>query len=259
MIAVLTQPTGLVTVTDGVDVDHQIPSFPSLQKEVSALVDDLSGAVAGVREIATTVTALAGAAHTSADEAAASAVGASSSADSAHASQLEAARYADRASESATSSEASSLTAEQQAKAAMSAASASTGSASASQGEASRAAHEADDAASSASTAVIAKGQADAAKALARAWASSPQGVPVEDGEFSAKHWAYKAQDFATGALIYAGSWDALNGTLPKDQKKGAFFKISGQGTVNGVTYRVWATISSITERIGTSSITRRW
>jgi hypothetical protein len=238
MIAVLTQPDGNVTVTDGIDADHQIPSFPSLQKLVTSLVDELSGEVAGVRDIATHVNALANAAADSATASAASADQSAASAllsdSSAGASEQSAAASA----VSATASEESRQASTDRAAASAASAQQSADSAAQSAASATLAGDEADDSAASASTALLAMGDAQAARTLAQAWAANPEDVSVVDGEFSAKHWAKKAQSFATGSLVYLGAWDASTGTLPPGAKKGAFYKIVGTGIVDGVTYR---------------------
>lgn len=238
MIAVLTQPDGEVTVTDGVDVSHQIPSFPALQKQVLALVDELTGESAGVREVASQVVALANAASESAAEAEASAEASATSSQQASGS---AAAALQSAADSATASSASDVSRK------LSDASATASGASAAESErqataalasATRASNEADDSASSASTALIALGDAQASRDLARAWATNVEDQPVVPGQFSALHWAMKAQAFATGSLVYLGAWDASKNSLPLDAKKGAFYKITGTGTVDGVTYR---------------------
>jgi len=76
MIAFITQSSGTVVVTDGLGNHHELPSFPQLQLNVTALTDELTGAVAQVTDISSTVTGLASAAKASAHraEAAATAV-----------------------------------------------------------------------------------------------------------------------------------------------------------------------------------------
>lgn len=239
MIAVLTQPEGDVTITDGLDVDHLIPSFPSLQKEVAALVDDLNGAVAGVSEIATHVTALASAAQDAADASEASAVNSAGAAESSEQSNQASLQHATDANASAVAADASRSASATTASASAASAAESAESASRAFADANRSAAEADDSAASASAALVTLGESNDARDLAEAWATNPENVEVSSGGFSAMHWALKAQQFATGSLVYLGSWDASGATLPPNAKKGAFYKISGQGTVKGVTYRV--------------------
>ncbi|SKB50757.1 tail fiber domain-containing protein [Luteibacter sp. 22Crub2.1] len=239
MIAVLTQAEGNVTVTDGLEVDHQIPSFPSLQAEVGAMVDELTGSVAGVRDIATHVTALANAADESASAAASSASASSTSADASEQSNQSALQHEQAADASAIASETSRQESDRKSQASAASAAGSALSASHAFADANRSAAEADDSASSASAALVSLGEANDARDLAQAWATSPENTEVASGGFSAMHWAIKAQQFATGSLVYLGSWDASGNALPSGAKKGAFYKISGQGTVNGVTYRV--------------------
>lgn len=238
MIAVLTQPTGDVTVTDGTDVNHQIPSFPSLQAQVTAMVDALTGEVAGVQAIASHVTALATAADQSATDAAMSADASATSAQESAESAAGSAQSATASDASATASEASRVGSDSRATASAASASESARQAIASAASAVTAANEADDSAASASTALIALGDAQSSRDLAHAWATNLEDQPVVDGEFSAMHWAKKAQSFATGSLVYLGAWDASSDTLPDGAKKGAFYKIVGTGTVDGVTYR---------------------
>jgi hypothetical protein len=238
MIAVLTQPTGDVTVTDGTDVNHQVPSFPELQKRVTSMVDSLTGEVAGVKAIANHVTALATSAEQSASEAAASAVDSAASAQHAADSASASTQSATDSATSAAASESSRQTSDARATAATTSAVESAKQATAAAGSASKAAAEADDSAASASTALIALGDAQTARDLSRAWATNVEDQAVVPGEYSARHWAIKAQAFATGSLVYLGAWDASSNTLPTGATKGAFYKITGSGTIGGITYR---------------------
>jgi len=71
--ALLSQPSGTVMVSDGLGHNHELPSFPQLQLNVTALTDALTGAVAQVTDISSTVTGLASAAEASASSAQAAA------------------------------------------------------------------------------------------------------------------------------------------------------------------------------------------
>lgn len=144
MIALLTQEEGTVVVTDGLGVNHTLPSFPQLQKDVTALTDDLTGAVAEVRDMVSAVTSLAAGAADSASAA-------SDAADRAEAA-------ADTAEDAATS--AATASAQAVAKAAEAANSAAS------------AAHEADVAASAAGAASDSAGTAAAAATAASTSAS---------------------------------------------------------------------------------------
>jgi len=116
MLALLTQETGTVIVTDGVNENHTLPSFPQLQADSVALTDDLTGAVAQAQAInsqtlsfSVDASASASASLTSEEDAAASAAAAAVSAaeavvsaDASLASQTAAAGSATGASGSAT-------------------------------------------------------------------------------------------------------------------------------------------------------------
>ncbi|WP_423373199.1 tail fiber domain-containing protein [Stenotrophomonas maltophilia] len=69
MIALLTQEDGTVVVTDGLGVNHTLPSFPQLQKDVTALTDELTGSVVQTRDLVSVATGMASAAEASAQEA----------------------------------------------------------------------------------------------------------------------------------------------------------------------------------------------
>ncbi|WP_295842524.1 tail fiber domain-containing protein [uncultured Xanthomonas sp.] len=113
MIALLTQEEGTVVVTDGLGVNHTLPSFPQLQKDVTALTDDLTGAVSQVRDMTSAVTALAAgaadsasAASDSADRAEAAATGIEDAvAGSAAASAQAVAKAAEAAASAATAAD----------------------------------------------------------------------------------------------------------------------------------------------------------
>jgi hypothetical protein len=230
MIAVLTQPEGLVTVTDGVDKNHEIPSFPELQKRVAAMTDDLTGELAGVKETASYITSLVVDAQRSAADSATAAANSEASAARSDDSAAASAQSANDSAASATASEASNKASAGSAAASAACAKQSADSATKSATSAALSGDEADDSAASASTALLAAGDALSSRNLSQAWAVNAEDVPVQAGEFSAKHWAKKAQSFATGSLVYLGAWDASKGTLPSGAKKGAFYKIIGGG-----------------------------
>jgi len=69
MISLLTQDEGTVVVTDGLGVNHTLPSFPQLQKDVTAMTDELTGSVVQVRDLVSVATGMANAAAESASEA----------------------------------------------------------------------------------------------------------------------------------------------------------------------------------------------
>lgn len=110
MIALLAQEEGTVVVTDGLGVNHTLPSFPQLQKDVTAMTDDLTGAVSQVRDMTSAVTALAAgaadsasAASDAADRAEAAATAVEDSIANADAASTQAAEKAAEAAASAAS------------------------------------------------------------------------------------------------------------------------------------------------------------
>ena len=100
LIDMLSQPEGLVTVTDGLGKDHSLPSFPQLQKTVNALTDDLTGAVAQAQEINSSTLAFMNEAKDAAESATASEEAAKESQDASAASQTSAANSATAAASS---------------------------------------------------------------------------------------------------------------------------------------------------------------
>lgn len=90
-------------------------------------------------------------------------------------------------------------------------------------------------AAGSATTANTAKLDAQAARDKAQQWADAALNVPVEAGQYSAKHWAQQAQATVTGQLVYRGGHDASTGAYPASPFKGDYWKIAVGGTVSGV------------------------
>jgi len=80
MIALISQPDGTVFVTDGLGNDHELSSFPQLQKDVQALLTQLGTGIENVDVIIAGVQTHATAAQTAASNAAASASDAATSA-----------------------------------------------------------------------------------------------------------------------------------------------------------------------------------
>lgn len=72
----------------------------------------------------------------------------------------------------------------------------------------------------------------------AKDWANYPEDSFVLQGdgitEYSAKHWAIKAQAIAVGSLVYQGSYDASVGTYPLNPQLGFYYKISIPGSLPG-------------------------
>lgn len=251
MIALLTQDTGTVVVTDGLGQNHTLPSFPQLQKDVSALTDELTGAVAQVRDMngqalgfANAAAAEADRAEAAADEAAAQVPLAQAQVTAAAAqvalaqAQVDAAKAeADRAASKATHAANSATTAADHVTAASGHATAASNSATQAGTYASNASASASAASTHASNAAQAKTDAQAARDLAQQWASAPQGTQVAPGEYSAKHWALQAQAAVTGTLLYMGPWDASTGVYPPSPNRGHFYKVTVAGTVGGVSY----------------------
>src|SRR5690625_2916489 len=76
-----------------------------------------------------------------------------------------------------------------------------------------------DDAATSASQANASAQSAESSKDLAYRWANEPENQPVEQGEFSAYHWAKKAQDVVERGVVAVDSIVDLL-ALPEGQRK---------------------------------------
>lgn len=89
--------------------------------------------------------------------------------------------------------------------------------------------------AGSASEANTEKLASEAARDKAQQWADAALNVPVEAGQYSAKHWAQQAQATVTGQLVYRGGHDASTGSYPASPFKGDYWKIAVGGTVSGV------------------------
>ncbi|WP_445392383.1 tail fiber domain-containing protein [Stenotrophomonas pavanii] len=175
MISLLTQEEGTVVVTDGLGVNHTLPSFPQLQRDVKVMTDDLTGSVTQVRDMASMVTVLANeardAANDSADSAAASdesAARASATAQDIVAEAAAAAAAANRADARASEAGDSATKAANSAYAAASAAEHSSASALAAATSATSAADAATDAGTSRSEAQAAATAAAASRAQAQ-------------------------------------------------------------------------------------------
>ncbi len=239
MVAFISQPEGTVTVTDGLGQNHVLPSFPQLQKDVAALVDELTGVEVAAqgyaneaRQYRDSAQGYANAAQTSAEVADTHVTEAEAARDAASASVTQAQGHASNAATSATNASAS--------------ASAAAASKSAAETSATTAGQRANDALASAgaaqsaqSSAASAKIAAESARDKAAQWAAAPVGTPVENGEYSAKHWAAQAQTTVTGTLVYKGTWDAGTGAYPSNPATGHFYKVTVAGTVNAITYNV--------------------
>ena len=78
---------------------------------------------------------------------------------------------------------------------------------------------------------------ADSAKLKAQDWAEKSENIEVDPGQFSAKHWAKKAQQYATGSLVYMGGWSPSTGVYPVDPATGNFYKVADVGSLGGVDY----------------------
>ncbi|WP_369933926.1 pyocin knob domain-containing protein [Xanthomonas tesorieronis] len=246
MIALLTQPAGEVTVTDGVGVDHTLPSFLQLSADVAELVNDLTGSVSQASDFANNARLYAESAQASSQDAAASA---DTSAESAQEAGSHSAAAASSATASADTASASASYADASAThASASAASANASAASANDADqyATRAADSRSKALASENAASALVDQADAAVRSAegwtdksRSWATNAPGIPVEDGEYSARHWAAQAQASVLGSLVYMGSWDASTGSFPQVPVKGHFWKVGVAGRVADENYNV--------------------
>lgn len=79
-------------------------------------------------------------------------------------------------------------------------------------------------------------------------WAEEADGVEVEDGKYSSKHWAgvskghseeaKQAAQALTGGMYMGGQWDASTGQVPPTPDVGSvFYKIVNSGTILGIEY----------------------
>ena len=76
----------------------------------------------------------------------------------------------------------------------------------------------------------------------AEQWASADSGVVVESGEYSAKHYALLAETQAqavTSGLKFKGAFDVSSGNAPTTPALDTpdYYRVTGNGTINGVTY----------------------
>lgn len=90
-----------------------------------------------------------------------------------------------------------------------------------------------------ANTASTHKDEATAAANLARDWANKATNQVVADGLYSARHWAEMAANVSTGAMQYMGGWSAASGSYPPSPQNGWMYKVTSDGTVQGVAYAV--------------------
>lgn len=207
MLALLSQPAGDVTVTDGAGVDHVVPSYLQLNNDVTAQLDSLTGAVAQAQDLNSQSLSYS-------NQAAASASAAATSETNAATSATEAANSATSASASASAAASS------ETNAASSASAASTSET---------------NAAASASAAATSKTDADS-----DATAAANSAAAAADS-------AAQAAQSAAGKLAWFGVWDISGGTLPPDPPNPGFYWISGTATISGEVYGdgdalVWGT-----------------
>lgn len=219
----LTKPDGTVDMEDGTGAIVKLPTFPALQKLVTALTDAAGGAAASAGTSASS-------AAMSAADAERSQVAAAASADASKASQ-DAAMLSQAAS---STSETNSATSEQHAAASRDAASTSAASAATSQ-ESAKA--YADNAGFSAQAAQSSGMSASSSANLAQQYANAPVNIQVTPGQYSAYHWSEQARLNAMGSLVYKGQWDASTGTYPPNPALGDFYLISANGAMGAVKY----------------------
>jgi hypothetical protein len=205
----LTKQTGTVDMEDGMGVIVTLPTFPQLQKNVTALTDAASGAVAGAQAAASSSAMSASASAQSSTEAQAAKDAAKASADAAAASKVATDTVAGAAATSAANSATSATT---------------------SADKATIATTQATNSANSATAANASKTAASTSATNAAGSATAAQSSASE-----AQAWALTAQTTVTGLLHYAGSWNASSNTFPSNPVKGDFWKISGNGVVGGV------------------------
>lgn len=237
MIALLTQPEGDVTVTDGLGKDRVLPSFPQLYADVSDLVDELTGAVAGASDFASMARLYAEGAQASANDAQASAEDTAERLKDATARAEAAAESATASAASATASALSNQSAGLHEKAASASAADADADAIQAANSKSNAVASASAAASSEDQAASYAHQAEDWSDQAQAWANAPAGTEIEPGAYSAKHWSEQARASLTGTLIYRGGWDASTGSFPQGGNTGAFYKVTVGGFVDARQY----------------------
>lgn len=93
----------------------------------------------------------------------------------------------------------------------------------------------ADEAAYSEMQASLSEDNALISELMARDWAEKEPNKEVAPGEYSAKHWARVAQQYAAGVLRYRGSFDASSGVYPLNPEVGDFYKVSVAGNPGGL------------------------
>jgi len=218
MIAFISQPSGTVIVTDGLGNDHELSSFPQLQKDVLALMEQLAGGLSDVEAVTAAVAANADRAETAADAAEAAADGMQAIADAA-------AQSASAAEISETAAAGFAATATEQA-----------GIASGAMEIAADAADIAVTERTAAQTAAVNAGQS---ALQASEWANKAPDIEIENGQYSARHWAQQAHNAVAGAMHYKGAWDASSGQYPDNPATGHLYVVSAAGTVDGVTYAI--------------------
>ncbi len=228
----LTQPTGTVTVTDGLEQNHELPSFPQLQLEVQQLIADATTGINLAEMHANTALQHRNAAGEHAQEAQDAAEAAQASAASIGDAEQTTTANAAAAASSAAAAAQSEDTAE--AHKTHAASSSMLADAAADDAEVSRLA-----AAGSATAADSARTGAEAARDKAALWADAPLNTQVEPGKYSAKHWADQAAATVTGTLTYMGTWSPASGAFPPAPKTGHFYKVSAAGTHGGYAWSV--------------------
>ena len=75
---------------------------------------------------------------------------------------------------------------------------------------------------------------AAASAALARQWATNPEGVPVAGAEFSAFHWARKAEAAAAAGGAYGEASPANQGLAPAGGQAGQVYRVNSAGNAYG-------------------------
>jgi len=228
----LTKQTGTVDMEDGTGAIVTLPTFPALQKTVTGLTDDLTGAAAKAAASSSQASAFASASLKSANDSDTARAAAVVAKDAAADSAATATTQAGIASTKAAEGVGSATTASTKAAAASASAVAAAGSATTSQ-------NNADNAGFSAASAQSSKDAAATSQGLALQYANAPVNVQVSAGNYSAFHWAEQARLTAVGALIYRGKWSAASGALPTSPKTGDFYIVSVAGTVSTVKYGV--------------------
>ena len=75
---------------------------------------------------------------------------------------------------------------------------------------------------------------AAASAALARQWAANPEGDPVTDGQYSALHWAQKAEAAALAGGVYGEASPTNLGLAPAGGTAGQVYQVSADGQSYG-------------------------